>query len=413
MLMPDGLIAPTYGVESLAAVLPAAAGVLGVDLVTATGLNSTQCAQAFGLPPAERVVVVLCDGLGYLNLAERVGHAPTLRRLLPQTRQLTTCFPSTTAAALGALGTGTAPHRTGLVGYTARNPATGSLANLVSWTEQADPRQATNPKAQQGAPTLAISGEELQREPTIFERLVTADRQVTSIGLTKFAGSGMTLAALRGGNFMGVDDVGARVDAVARAMRRPGLAYLYWGELDKVGHKYGWQSANWGRELETFDRELSRLLRCVPPGTLLLVTADHGQMQVDLADRLDVATSPALREGVSLIAGEPRAVHVYANREPGCTAEVARRWRETLEGRAVVGTRDEALAAGWFGPPTVDPAPHVLDWLGDVVVAPLGRLTIVDSRTQTKPSLEIPGAHGSLTPLEMTVPLTAELVSGG
>jgi hypothetical protein len=414
-LLPAGMVAPTYGTDSLAAVLPGAAGALGVDLTTATGLGSGECAAALGLPAAERVVVVLCDGLGHLNLAERAGHAPFLRSLLPDTRALTTTFPSTTAAAVSTFGTGTAPGRSGMLGYTQRNPATGGLANMVSWTEQPDPYRPVP-----GAGALPVPAHELQREPTVFERLVAAGVAVTSVGPARFAGSGMTLAALRGGAYAPAESLEDRVDGAVRALRRggPALVYLYWGDVDKTGHHHGWQSWQWGDELEAFDRELARLVRSVPAGTLVLVTADHGQVEVDPAERLDVAAEPALAAGVALVGGEPRALHLYVDGADGAdgpagdaderaarAAVVADRWRDVLGDGAVVALRDDATAAGWLGPVT----DHVLPWVGDVLVAPRERLTVVDSRTQTPASLELVGVHGSFTPLEMTVPLVATL----
>ncbi|PZR53812.1 phosphodiesterase [Xylanimonas oleitrophica] len=398
LALPEDLLAPTYGTDSLAAVLPGAAGALGVDLTTATGLTSSGCASALGLPAAERVVVVLCDGLGLLNLAERAGHAPFLRSALPGALALRTTFPSTTAAAVSTFGTGTAPGRTGMLGYTQRNPVTGGLANMVSWTEQSEPYR----RGPAMAGVLPVPAHELQREPTVFEGLVAAGTRVTSVGPARFTGSGMTLAALRGSAYVAAESLAQRVDGVLGVLRQPGLAYLYWGDVDKTGHHHGWQSWQWGDELEAFDREIARLVRSLPAGTLVLLTADHGQVEVDLADRVDVATMPALDEGVALVGGEPRAVHVYAD-DPAQAPAVAARWQDVLGERAVVALRDDAVAAGWLGPV----AEHVAPWVGDVLVAPRGRFTVVDSRTQTPASLQLLGVHGSFTPEEMTVPLVA------
>ncbi|MCB7138138.1 alkaline phosphatase family protein [Cellulosimicrobium marinum] len=379
--LPDGLVAPATGTGSLAAVLPAALDALGVATTTATGLAGTAARRALDVPRAERVCVVLVDGLGHLNLAERAGHAPFLRSLLPDARPLTSTFPSTTAAAVGAFGTGTAPGRTGMLGYTQRNPETGRLANMVSWEGAPDPRT-------------------LQRETPLLTVAADAGLRVTSTGPARFAGSGMTVAALRGGGYAAAEPLAGRVDAAVRALSRPGLVYLYWGEVDKAGHHHGVRSWQWGDELEALDRELARLARSVPAGTLVLVTADHGMVDVDPTLRWDVATDPELRRGVALVGGEPRAVHVYT--EPGATADVAERWRAVLGEHALVLTREQVLARGLLGS---DPRVDAVAAAGDVVVALRGRATVVDSRTQTPASLALVGVHGSLTEAEMRVPL--------
>jgi hypothetical protein len=113
-----------------------------------------------------------------------------------------------------------------------------------------------------------------------------------------------------------------------------------------------------------------------------------------------VAGTPALRQDVALVAGEPRALHLHL--EPDADpAAVAARWQDVLGDAGAVLVGDDAVAAGLFG--TV--APHVRPLIGDVVVAMAGRATVVDSRTQTPASLELVGVHGSLTPAELRVPL--------
>lgn len=383
-----GLVLPDYGGRCLDSVLPAVADCLGADLATAgvsggAATDPRAARERLGLPQARRVCVVLVDGLGDLALAERSGHAPFLRSRLADALTLTSGFPSTTAASLGTFGTGCAPGRTGLVGYTARNPATGGLANLVSW-DGAGPARAW------------------QTAPPVFEGIAGAGIAVTSVGPGRFAGSGLTEAALRGGAYRAAERPEERVDAVLAALRAPGpsLVYLYWGEVDKVGHHHGWRSWQWGEELGRLDGELARLARSLPADTLLLVTADHGMVDVDLGLRWDVAAEPELAAGVDLVAGEPRACHVYCAEGVG-PEEVAARWRAFLGDHAVVATRAQAVADGWFGPVS----PHVAPRIGDVVVAATGRAAIVDSRTQTPASLELIGLHGSLTAAEMQVPL--------
>ncbi|MGP7961075.1 alkaline phosphatase family protein [Sanguibacter sp. A247] len=380
-----GLRVPDHE-NSLGAVLLAAADAAGADLPAAEdapGPRSGAEARALlRLPRAERVVVVLVDGLGLEQVRARRGHAPTLRPYLDGARALCSAFPSTTAASLGLLGTGCAPGLSGLVGYTARTTS-GSLGNFVSWTGL-------------GAPST------VQREPTVFERAAAAGVRVTSVGLTRFDGSGLTRAVLRGAQHVGVDDLGARADAAAHALRTPGLVYLYFGEVDQVGHHDGWQSDGWGDALADVDRALGRLLRVVPRGTLVLVTADHGMVDVDPAHRHDVASTPGLAEGVAMVAGEPRMTHLYTagGADPGVVAE---RWQDILGDDAVVLTRDEAMGGGLFGPV----AEHVEPTIGDLLVLATGRATVVDSRTQSPGSIGLVGVHGSLTHAETDVPYLA------
>jgi hypothetical protein len=135
---------------------------------------------------------------------------------------------------------------------------------------------------------------------------------------------------------------------------------------------------------------------------VLIVTADHGMVDIDSADRVDVDENAALREGVALVGGEARFRHVYA--DDGAGADVVAAWRSVLGDRAVVLSRDEAVAANWFG--AVEG--RVLDRIGDVVVAVNGNCA-VEMRSVFPVEATLIGLHGAMTEDEMLVPL---LVTG-
>ena len=373
-----GLSLPDYGGMELGAVLPAALDAVGAGHVV-TNRNAADDRKRLGIPNARHVIVVLLDGLGHLNLESRRGHAPFLRSA--ERDVITAGYPTTTAASLGLFGTGQSSGRTGMTGYTARNPRTGGLANLISWEG-------------------AYEAQEWQSQPSLLESAAGSGMTVTTLGQRKFAGSGLTQAVLRGGQFIGAEKLADRIDVALAAAHHPGVSYCYWGEIDAAGHKYGWGSEEWVACLEDADRELRRLATRLPKGATMVVTADHGMVDVPGAPRWDVAEDPVLRRDVALIAGEPRALHVHL--EQGVDPDVvADRWRESLAGHAAVWTRAEAREDGLFGQ-LLD---EVADRVGDVVVAMAGRSTVVDSRTQTPRSLTLVGMHGSLTPEELQVPL--------
>lgn len=380
--VPSDLLVPDYAGFTLRAVLPAAARALGVDLPTGP---PTVAVEGFGLRPTDKVCVVLIDGLGLRMLLERGGHAPYLRAGLADSRPLTSGFPATTATSLTMLGTGLVPGQSGILGYTLRDPATGDLVNMLSWAGSARP-------------------EVWQPHATIFERLTAAGVGVVSIGKERFRASGLTRAAFRGGGFVGVGDLADGVDAAVASLRDRAirLVYLYWGEVDGIGHHKGCGSWEWGEEVGAVDAALAGLARRVPRGTTVLVTADHGMVDVMHRDKVDVARTPALSAGVDVVAGEPRAVHVHTR--SGQAQAVAARWREYLGESAWVLTREEAEGAGLFGPVAARHRPVI----GDVVAMARGHRAVLDSRVQTGPSLGLIGMHGSLTPDETLVPLLVQ-----
>ena len=105
--------------------------------------------------------------------------------------------------------------------------------------------------------------------------------------------------------------------------------------------------------------------------------------------------TPALREGVRIVAGETRAVHVHA--QEGHAANVEARWRDVLGESAWILSRDQMGAL--IGPG--DGASII----GDLLVLARGNGGIVDSRTQSASAIAMPGVHGSLTSTEMRIPV--------
>lgn len=336
------------------------------------------------LAPARRSVVVLVDGLGAQLLARRGGHAPFLRRLLQDSERavhLDCGFPSTTATSMGSFGTGTSPGTHGLVGYEAYDPQSDTVFNELSWEEGPEPRR-------------------WQPHPTVFEQAQQAGVAVTRVGPGFFDGSGLTEAALRGGAFVAAGSLAQRVDATVTAVRRQprALVYLYWGDVDKIGHVHGCDSWQWGEELEEVDAQLARLATMLPADTSLHITADHGMVDVPLESRPDIALEADLDAGVRHVSGEPRCVQLHV--QPGALEDVLAAWRSRLGDDAVVIPGEQAIEAGWFGPVNT----HVRPRIGDVIAAMTGPVAVVDSRRHRPELRALVGVHGSITADEVAVP---------
>jgi Type I phosphodiesterase / nucleotide pyrophosphatase len=377
---PEDLLAPSYRLW-LGSVLPAVAASLSAEPAGAAPEPDHEV-TGLVLPVAQRAVVALVDGLGAEQLRRRGGHAPFLRGLDSPLPDLACGYPSTTASSTAGLTTGLAPGQHGLVGWQTLMPGTDRLLNHLSWDGGPDPHQ-------------------WQPHPTLFQGLEQAGVAVTHVAPATFERSGLTRAALRGGSFAAADAVADRVGAVLAALRRPGraLVYVYFGEVDKAGHVHGPDSWQWSDQVEAVDAALAEIAAGMPPGTSLTVTADHGMVAAPEQERLDLAWHPELAHGIRHLGGEPRAPQPYC--EPGAADEVLQAWRSVLGHRAVVLSRVEAVAAGWFGP--VGEA--VLPRIGDLVVAMRGGATVLDSRALRPQVLALRGHHGSLTREEMLVPL--------
>lgn len=366
----DGPVLPAHGRRSLADLLPSVAAACGVD----------GFADVLGLPPARSWVVLLLDGLGSELLDTHVAEAPFLASLRGPA-PLTAAVPSTTVASITGLGTGLPVGRHGVVGYTSRIPGTSSLLNALDWdTAEVDP----------------ISW---QPYLTVFDRVRDAGGTATVVSRSSFVGSGLTLVSQRGAAYVGADSAWERVDRVAEVAEvRGSLTYTYDSRLDHTGHNHGCESDEWRTALRRVDREAQALHEALPDGTGLVVTGDHGMVDVPDGSRIDADGDPRLRDGVVLLGGEARFRHLWT--VAGAGDDVVATWRDRCGERAWVVTREQAEDDDWFGP--VDPA--VRPRIGEVLVASRDCSAVLASR-QFAVEARMRGFHGSLTPAEMYVPL--------
>ncbi|MGN7191342.1 alkaline phosphatase family protein [Curtobacterium sp. MCBA15_004] len=375
--MPPSVPSAPDAPANLADVLPSCLVALGA--ADDAWLRATGREARITLRPARSAVVVLVDGLGSAALAARAGHA---RWLATGGKRMRSGFPTTTAAALSTLTTGRSPGTHGVVGYSGWNPDTARVMNLLSGWDDVVP-----------ADWLLAS--------TVFTDAVPLGVDPVVVGPTRYRASGMTASVLGGARYVAADSIPQRVDAaLAETATGRSLVYLYVPELDSIGHKHGWQSDRWTAALELLDGELARLEDRGAPDVGLLVTADHGVL--DVPEQANVAIDPALLEDVVGVAGDPRCRQLTV--APGTDVPaLVEAWRVRYGKKAYVASRDEAVAAGWFG--AVDA--RVLPRIGDVVVVARGSWAFNDDREvgpRDTPKRMV-GQHGAMTDDEVFVPL--------
>jgi hypothetical protein len=365
---------------SICDVLPAAAALLGVPGAVDRLAVTESVAQQ-----VDRVAVVLVDGLGWHLLPELAGSAPLLASVLAggvgRMSELTCTFPSTTPSSLVSLGTGAQPGEHGILGFTLNVPGSDRVLTHIQWRD--DPPHA-----------------EWQPLPSWFERLTQCGVAARAVLPAFFMGSGLTDAAYRGADFRPVhpDDDYAQ-QAIDELRGAPGLVYGYTADLDTAAHVFGIGSPHWHEAATRVDALLTRLVEALPANAALLVTADHGGLNVPPQARVDLDTDPRLGAGIRVVAGEPRVRYLHT--EPGAAADVHATWSGLLNGRAEVYSREQAVATGMFGP--VDP--RHLARIGDVVVICTGDAAVLATKHEPPEAARLIGFHGGATAAEMAIPL--------
>jgi hypothetical protein len=300
-----------------------------------------------------------------------------------------TAFPSTTATSLATLTTGVMPGAHGMLGYTVQVPRSGGrLLNALKWDERVDP-------------------ENWQPVETLFQRATAAGITVTHVAAKRYENSGFTRAVFRGANYKGANVVTDLVSETKAALQAtPSFVYLYVNDLDTAGHSDGVGSDKWIAALSMIDQMVSQLMKEVPKGTRIWVTSDHGMINVD--EKIVIGQDNPLMQGVSVIAGEPRARHIYLESDsPVARAETASLWQEYLQDKAMVLTREQAIANHLFG---ADVSPDAFDRMGEVIAIARGGVVLLDAERAEKEGAMV-GHHGADSEIESQVGLLTTTLS--
>nr|WP_296071328.1 nucleotide pyrophosphatase/phosphodiesterase family protein [uncultured Actinoplanes sp.] len=373
------VVRPAYGGGSLADLLPSLSAVLGVPgAADVLGL-------AAHLDGAERIGVLLVDGLGAYQIGLASAFAPVLADLAAGSGgyagTLTSGFPSTTPVSLVTLGTGAPPGAHGVLGFTVRRPD-GRVLNHIFWADDPDPMV-------------------WQPVPTRFSAAATSGVAVTAVTRPEFEGSGLTVSANRGAAFVAASagpEIAERM-LTALSGTGPALVYGYFRDLDRAGHEDGVNSAGWQAAARDVDDLLDRLVHGLPDRSALLVVADHGQINIPPDARFDMVDIPDLSIGVAGVAGEPRVRYLHC--VDGARDDVMATWSGVLQDNAWVRTGDQVIDEGWFGDMTAEHRQRV----GDVVVICRRRAIALATGWEPPAVRKLIAHHGSLTAAEMTVPL--------
>jgi predicted AlkP superfamily pyrophosphatase or phosphodiesterase len=335
-----------------------------------------------------RELLFLIDGFGFDTLSQYADVMPTMSRMFNH-GLVQTSFPSTTATSLATLTTGELPGVHGMLGYTVQVPRSGGrLLNALKWDERVDP-------------------ENWQPVETLFQRASAIGISVTHVAAKRYENSGFTRAVFRGAEYKGANVVADLVSETKQALQKtPSFVYLYVNDLDNAGHSDGVGSDKWIAALSAIDQMVSQLMKEVPKGTRIWVTSDHGMINVQ--EKIIIGQDNSLLTGVSVIAGEPRARHLYLESDSVQAREdAASLWQQYLQEKALVLTREEAISSNLFG---AQLSADAVDRMGEVIAIARGGLVLLDPERADKESAMV-GHHGGDSEIESQVGLLTTTLS--
>ena len=374
---------------------PRAAGVAGsVDLVRAiaslagaTGVVLSEGAQSLKkqIRPSSHLVLVIVDGLG-LELLHRHLHSGFLIDHLAD--RIEAVFPSTTAAALTSLATGAYPAEHAIPGWWIYLDEHDLSAVSLPFVDR---RDGTDLRLR------GVTSKQVFTAPSLLPRMNCDTAMVT---LVPFVDSVYTSYSSGGCRRIGYERISDGIEATARRVAEAAdqtFTQLYLPQLDELCHHRGVDGEEVSLMLRMIESELMRLRRSLPGEARLIITADHGHVNLPPSQRI------LLREDDELLgllrawpSGEP-AVPVFHVRS-GCEGRFRSMFRERLGEQFALLSIDEVDEMRLLGPEPLTPLARRR--FGDFIgITPQPR----SLRAANDPGHR--GIHAGLTAAEMFVPL--------
>jgi Type I phosphodiesterase / nucleotide pyrophosphatase len=337
----------------------------------------------------ERVLLIVLDAFG-LEFLHRHARHPLVQRL--RVTPLRAQFPSTTTAEMTTLFFGMPVEQHGLYEWNILEPSLPAIICPLRYT------MAGSREEGELADRLPFAA--LAPGPTFYEQL--GARSLLLLQST-IAGSRYSQMAARGATVEPYTELAAGVRAALDALSGSGYghAFLYWDEIDAIGHHDGPSSTHFAAACISALNSLSAALASASREITVLICADHGQIDVDPAavDYLDDLW-PELPEHLSHArpAGSSRDVFLHVKSDD---LELVKR-----ELSARLGDRAEVRRARDL---FTDPGPRLAERLGDLAILPgPGRQAWMRAARANERWFR--GQHGGLQPAE-TETYIAELLA--
>ncbi len=356
----------------------------------------------------DNVVLCFIDGFGWRHM-EKFGASPFLERF-PRSgsvQKLTSQFPPTTTGHTVCIHSGLNVGESGLFEWNYYEPLLDDmivpLLFSFSGSSERDQLKATG-----------IDPKQLYPTQTIYQKLNAQGVASTIFQHREFTPSTYSNIAFDGANARGYKSLPEAALNLAQGINNAhgkNYFFLYYDRIDSVSHDYGPASVHVEAEVEMLTHVMEKhfIGNLKPTGrTLFLMTADHGQSEVDPATTVYLNRAfPGFekyiktnRKGALMVpGGSCRDLFLYIQDE--MLDEVQHLLEKGLAGKADVVKTEDLIAQGYFGPQ-----------VSQAFRARVGNLVVLAYRYESvwwyekgKYEQKFLGHHGSLTPQEMEIPL--------
>lgn len=406
----NDLIYPQYHGASILNIPSTICYAFGIPGVGAPPLAQSYLSQIDQIVKREnirRVILILMDGLSLHRLRCWIdnGQLPVFTELLQDSvlLPLTSIVPSTTSAALTSLWTGRSPAEHGIVGYEMWMKEYGMVINTVihspmSYNNDMGSlvKAGFKPEEFIPFPTLGTHFAQNDIRSYVFQHF-----SISRSGLSKMLYKNTHVQAFNTTTDLWVN----LLHLIDEKPKERMFNWVYWGEIDYFSHHYDPDDervlVEFSNFLHAFQQSFLTPMKKRQAGdTLLILTADHGQIATYNNPNFELRNHPALIKRLHIMpTGEHRLACLYVR--PGQANYVRSYFQQTWGDQFSLVRSSQAVKAGLFG--SGEYHPQLSDRLGEFIAIAHDNAYLWWAEKDNY----MHGRHGGMSQDEMLVPFIA------
>ena len=347
------------------------------------------------LGETRNLVLLVLDGLGYNYLMQR-GEGSILRQHLRH--PITSVAPPTTATAITTFLTGLAPQQHGLTGWFTWFRELGSVLAVLPFQPRC---------SHESLGCTGISAEALFGHVPVFDRLQVKSYSLCPDWIAQSDFNRAHLGRAEPVPYQDLDDCLSRITRLVRAHDEQKYIYAYWPGFDRLAHQQGVGSDVVSEHFAELDAGFAHLLDSLAgSGTTVIVTADHGFVDIPQQQRILLDAHPVMKACLSIpLCGEQRLSYAYVRH--GKREQFEYYIEQHLSHAIELHRSEKLLQANLFG--LGEPHPELRSRIGDYILIMKAGYVIQDPIAGEKPP-QMLGFHGGLSEQEMYVPFICAAV---
>lgn len=325
----------------------------------------------------DHLVFVLLDGLG-LNVFDRLAAGSFLKTHFK--RALNATCPSTTACALTTIATAEYPSQHGVVGWFTHLPSHALTATILPFQE----RFSAQPLVQRG-----IHPRDVVPLPVVASRMRRKVLTVTPAAIANTPYNDWSRGGTPGAGYQTIPQAIDLIDSTISQATQPTYIHLYLPEIDTVCHKLGVENPSVVSEVMRIDQELGRLASSLSGRSRIVVTADHGLIDVPVERQTLLFSGDSLLELLRVPPTGDARMPIFHVRD-GEHESFSHQARERFSDRMIFLPTAECQRLELFGPSPLSEATR--QRLGDFVGFPFEAATLA-FHAANKPPGHAPADH--------------------